>query len=68
MTRQGQPLPPAPAVSSPAPLVQEKEDDYGGYMVHVMSGGSAEFTGGMAATGLENMRSIFGNEAGGSIE
>ncbi|CAM9376311.1 unnamed protein product, partial [Laminaria digitata] len=49
-------------------LGYEKEDDYGGYMVHVMSGGSAEFTGGMTGTGLENMRSIFGNEAGGSIE
>lgn len=37
-------------------------------MVQVMSGGSVEFTGEMMATGLNNMRSVFYNEAGGSIE
>lgn len=51
------------------PLVlQELEDDYGGFMVQVMSGGSVEFTGEMAATGLRNMRSVFSNNVGGSIE
>ncbi|CAN0007449.1 unnamed protein product [Scytosiphon promiscuus] len=44
------------------------EDDYGGYMMQVMSGGSVEFTGEMTGTGLTNMRSVFYNEAGGSIE
>ena len=33
-----------------------------------MSGGSVEFAGEMAATGLENMRSVFWNDVGGSIE
>ncbi|CAN0547350.1 unnamed protein product, partial [Ectocarpus sp. 12 AP-2014] len=37
-------------------------------MVQVLSGGSVEFLGEMAATGLANMRSVFYNEAGGSIE
>ena len=49
-------------------VVQEGEDSYGGYMVQVMSGGSVEFTGEMAATGLENMRSVFWNDVDGSIE
>ncbi|CAM9983115.1 unnamed protein product, partial [Ectocarpus fasciculatus] len=46
----------------------EGEDNYGGYMVQVLSGGSVEFLGEMVATQLENMRSVFYNEAGGSIE
>ena len=37
-------------------------------MVQVMSGGSVEFTGEMTGTGLNNMRSVFFNEEGGSIE
>ena len=37
-------------------------------MVQVMSGGSVEFTGEMAATGLENTRSVFWNDVDGSIE
>ncbi|CAB1096579.1 unnamed protein product [Ectocarpus sp. CCAP 1310/34] len=37
-------------------------------MVQVLTGGSVEFLGEMAATGLANMRSVFYNEAGGSIE
>lgn len=49
-------------------LVQDYEDDYGGFMVQVMSGGSVEFTGEMTGTGLNNMRSVFYNNAGGSIE
>ncbi|CAN0007382.1 unnamed protein product [Scytosiphon promiscuus] len=49
-------------------LGYEYEDDYGGYMVEVMSGASLEFTGEMTATGLGNMRSVFYNEADGSIE
>ena len=48
--------------------MQEQEDDYGGFMVQVMSGGSVEFTGEMTGTGLGNMRSVFYNNAGGSIE
>jgi len=43
-------------------------DNYGGFMVLVMSGGSVEFTGEFYGTGLENMRSVFFNEEGGSIE
>lgn len=47
---------------------QEAEDDYGGYMVHVLDGGSVVFNGEMYATDLRNMRSVFYNEAEGSIE
>ena len=43
-------------------------DNFGGFMVQVLSGGSVEFTGEMAATGLRNMRSVFSNNVGGSIE
>ncbi|CAM9940314.1 unnamed protein product, partial [Laminaria digitata] len=46
----------------------DRDDDYGGFMVQVMSGGSVEFTGELAATQLENMRSVFWNGVGGSIE
>lgn len=46
--------------------MQEREDNYGGYMVQVEPGGEVEFTGETYATGLENMRSVFYNE--GSIE
>ena len=52
----------------PRPRHQEPEDDYGGFMVQVLSGGSVEFTGEFTGTGLENMRSVFFNEEGGSIE
>ena len=68
MTSQDQSLPHAPAFSSHASLVQTKKDDYYGYMVQVLSGGSVEFTGELTATGLRNMRSVFGNEDDGSIE
>ena len=57
-----------PTFYSPVSSVQEKKDDYNGFMVQVMSGGSVEFTGEMNATGLENMRSVFWNDVGGSIE
>lgn len=46
----------------------ERQDNFNGFMVQVMSGGSVEFTGELAATGLENMRSVFWNDVGGSIE
>lgn len=49
-------------------LLQEVEDDYGGFMVQVMSGGEVEFAGEFSATGLENMRSVFYNDVDGSIE
>ncbi|CAM9132500.1 unnamed protein product [Ectocarpus sp. 6 AP-2014] len=49
-------------------LGYEQEDSFGGFMVQVLSGGSVEFLGEMAATGLANMRSVFYNEAGGNIE
>lgn len=49
-------------------MVQEQEDDYGGFMVQVMPGGSVEFAGELVATGLENMRSVFWNGVGGRIE
>ncbi len=60
--RQNTPL------SALRPYQQEIEDDYGGYMVQVMSGGSVEFTGEFYGTELKNMRSVFFNEEGGSIE
>ncbi|CAM9594728.1 unnamed protein product [Sphacelaria rigidula] len=44
----------------------EKEDDYGGFMLQVYPQGSADFTGEMEGTVLNNMRSVFYNE--GSME
>lgn len=47
---------------------QQTEDDYGGYMLEVLDGGSVVFNGELYATDLRNMRSVFYIEEGGSME
>lgn len=45
---------------------QEPEEEYSHYMLDVMGGGYAEFSGEMAATGVDNYLGVFRNN--GTLE